>query len=58
MHTIPGSANLFEAPGDWHGQITATRTGNAWLVVAGGSGPTQRIQLLRHLSASVAFPHG
>jgi hypothetical protein len=53
MTPVPRSPGLFGAPGDWHGDITAARRGNAWLVVAGGSGLTQRVQVLRHLRASV-----
>ena len=56
MHAITGNANLFEAPGDWHGQITATRIRDAWLLVAGGSGPAQRLQVLRHLTATISLP--
>ncbi len=54
MRAIAGSAGLFSAPGDWDGEITAVRQGSAWLVVAGGSGLTQRIGVLRHLTASVS----
>jgi hypothetical protein len=57
MKSVPGAHGVFSAPGDWHGELTATRHGHAWLVVAGGSGPTQRIQVLRHLSMSIALPH-
>jgi hypothetical protein len=58
MKPVPGAPGVFSAPGDWHGELTATRRGNAWLAVAGGSGPTQRIQVVRHLSVSIALPHG
>jgi hypothetical protein len=54
MRAIRGTPGLFDAPGDWHGEITALRHGNAWLVVAGGSGLYQRLQVIRHLSASVS----
>ena len=57
LHAILGEPGLFAAPGDWYGQITATRRGNAWLVVAGGSGQGQRIQVLRHLGVTIALPH-
>lgn len=53
MKPITGEPGLFWAPGDWHGEITAVRRGNAWLVVAGGSGLHQRLEVLRHLTASV-----
>jgi hypothetical protein len=54
MKPVAGSPGLFNAPGDWHGEITAARQQGAWLVVAGGSGLHQRIEVLRHLSASVS----
>ena len=53
MKPITGEPELFWAPGDWHGEITATRNGNAWVVVAGGSGLRQREEVLHHLTASV-----
>ena len=53
MKPITGEPGLFWAPGDWHGEITATRNGNAWVVVAGGSGLHQREEVLHHLTASV-----
>lgn len=53
MKPIKGAPGLFWAPGDWHGEITATCKGNAWLVIAGGSGLHQREEVLRHLDASV-----
>jgi hypothetical protein len=56
MHAIAESTNVVEAPGDWHGQITATRTGDAWLVVAGGNGPKQRLEVLRHLTPTISLP--
>lgn len=43
----------FNGPGDFKGELTATRVGNAWLVVAGGSGVAQRMEVLRHLTATV-----
>jgi hypothetical protein len=58
MHAIPGEPGLFATPGDWNGKITAQRIGNAWLVVAGGSGLEQRIQVLRHLHPMISLsPH-
>jgi hypothetical protein len=54
MKPVPAAAGLFAAPGDWHGEITAARRGNAWLVVAGGSGLAQRIAVLRHLHTKVS----
>jgi hypothetical protein len=42
------------APGFFaEGGLTAKRSGNAWLVVAQGSGLTQRMSLLRHLTLTV-----
>jgi hypothetical protein len=35
------------------GGLTARRSQNAWLIVGQGSGPAQRIRLLRHLTATV-----
>lgn len=54
MAPISGAPGMFKAPGGWHGEITAVRHGNAWLVVAGGRGLSQRVQVLRHLSARVS----
>ena len=55
MKPDTGAPGVFNAPGDWHGDITAVRHGNAWLVVAGGSGLSQRIEVLRHLTARIAL---
>jgi hypothetical protein len=55
MTPVSGAPGVLNAPGDWHGEITALRRGDAWLVVAGGSGLAQRIDVLRDLSASVAL---
>ena len=35
------------------GDLTARRSGNAWLIATQGAGTRQRIQLLRHLTATV-----
>jgi hypothetical protein len=58
MKPLPGSPGLFTVPGDggFHGEETAERSGDRWLVVAGGSGLTQRLQVLEHLRASVRLP--
>jgi hypothetical protein len=59
LTSVPGTPRYvngqgyFNGPGDFKGELTATRIGDAWLVVAGGSGLKQRIEVLRHLSASV-----
>ena len=52
----PASAmrGFFNGPGAFKGQLSATRAGNAWLVVAGGSGVAQRVTLLAHLTATVS----
>jgi len=57
---IPGLERLRRAPdiynghGDgFHGPETAIRKGDAWLIVAGGSGLGQREEVLRHLTTSV-----
>jgi hypothetical protein len=54
MKPVIGEPGVFEAPGDWQGDITALRHANAWLVVAGGSGATQRLEVLHHLTASIS----
>ncbi len=51
----PGAPGFFNGPGDFKGELTATRHGNTWLVVAGGSSLAQRIQVLRHLTPAVKF---
>ena len=59
---IPGLAPLPEhrgyvnGPGDFKGELTATRRGSAWLVVAGGNGLAQRLRLLSHLKATISLP--
>jgi hypothetical protein len=53
MAPIPRMHATFNAPADWDGDITAVRHGNAWLVVAGGSGLPQRLEVLRHLTATI-----
>lgn len=50
---VAGARGYFNGPGDFKGALTATRVGNAWLVVAGGSGVAQRIEVLRHLTPTV-----
>lgn len=50
---VPGMRGFFNGPGGFKGQVSATRAGNAWLVVAGGKDTAQRITLLRHLTATV-----
>jgi hypothetical protein len=50
---VRGEHGYFNGPGDFEGELTATRVGNAWLVVAGGSGLAQRMQVLHHLTPTV-----
>jgi hypothetical protein len=53
LSPVPGRAGYVNGPGDFKGALTAVRRGNAWLVVAGGSGLSQRIDVLSHLTATV-----
>jgi hypothetical protein len=53
MTPVPGVPQVFNAPGALTGNLTAERRSNAWLVVAGGSGPAQRLAVLRHLQATI-----
>jgi hypothetical protein len=55
MTPVAGAPGLFNAPGGFDGEITAVRQANRWLAVAGGSGLAQRIDVLRHLTTSVAW---
>jgi hypothetical protein len=45
--------HVFDAPGALTGDLTAQRRSNAWIVVAGGRGPAQRLAVLRHLHATI-----
>jgi hypothetical protein len=56
----PGAANVFDAPGGimrggraGSDNLTAERLPGAWLVVTGGSGPAQQLEVLRHLHATI-----
>jgi hypothetical protein len=63
LSVVIGEPGFLNGPGDFKGEITATRLGDArfgnaglgdaWLVVAGGSGLSQRIDVLRHLKATI-----
>jgi hypothetical protein len=53
LSPVPGRAGYVDGPGDFKGDLTAIRRGDAWLVVAGGSGLAQRIDVLSHLTATV-----
>lgn len=54
LRPVPGMRGFFNGPGAFKGQVSATRAGNAWLVVAGGKDTAQRIAVLRHLTATVS----
>ena len=56
----PGAASVFDAPGGFmrggrggSNNLTAEHLPGAWLVVTGGSGPAQQLELLRHLHATI-----
>jgi hypothetical protein len=53
LSPVPGRAGYVNGPGDFKGELTAIRRDDAWLVVAGGSGLSQRIDVLSHLAAIV-----
>jgi hypothetical protein len=55
LAAVPGSPGVVNGPGDFKGELTARRTGSAWLVVAGGSGLQQRLAVLDHLHASITL---
>ena len=57
LHPVPGHTGFFNGPGDFKGELTATRRGEAWLVVAGGSGLAQRLRVLSHLGATISGLH-
>jgi hypothetical protein len=48
---VPRARGFFAEGGA--GGLTARRSQSAWLIVGQGSGPAQRIRLLRHLTATV-----
>jgi hypothetical protein len=49
FHPLPGAPGFFTEGGT----LTAKRSGNAWLVVGQGTSLRQRIEVLRHLTATV-----
>jgi len=51
FHAVKGAPGMFAA-----GSLTATRYGNAWLIVEQGHGPDERMLLLRHLAVSLHLP--
>jgi hypothetical protein len=56
MTPVAGAPGVFSAPGGFPEQdMTARRLPNAWLVVQGGSGPVQRLTVLRHLHANLSL---
>jgi hypothetical protein len=52
-HPVRGAPGVYDAPGAFNGELTARRDGNAWIVVAGGSGLAQRLEVLRHLTPTI-----
>lgn len=53
LKAVKGEAGYFNGPGDFKGELSAVRRGNAWLVIAGGQSLGQRIELLRHLKVTI-----
>jgi hypothetical protein len=53
LTAVTGEPGYFNGPGDFKGELTAVRRGDGWLVVAGGKSLEQRLDVLRHLTASV-----
>jgi hypothetical protein len=52
---LPNFHAVRRAPGVFaEGSLTATRAGNAWLIVEQGRGSAERIRLLRHLIATAS----
>jgi len=50
---VPGATGIFNGPGDFKGELTAIRDRDAWIAVAGGSSLAQRVEVLRHLKATI-----
>ena len=60
LRAAPGATGVFQAPaGIMRGghtgsnNLAAERLLGAWLVIAGGSGPAEQLELLRHLHATI-----
>ena len=53
FHAVRGAPGMFAG-----GELTAARSGNAWLVVEQGRDVSERMLLLRHLSATVHASRG
>jgi hypothetical protein len=56
LSAAPGARGFLNGPGGFQGDITAARLGDAWLAVAGGRGLAQRLEVLRHLTATIHLP--
>jgi hypothetical protein len=56
MQAVKTAPGYFNGPGDFKGELTAVRRGDAWLVIAGGKSLSQRLAVLRHLKAAVRLP--
>jgi len=56
LSAVRGARGLLDGSGAFAGDITARRAGNAWLVVAGGDGLAQRLEVLRHLIPTISLP--
>lgn len=56
MSPVRGAPGYFQEPAMWNGPIMARREGPWWLLVAGGSGAAQRLEVLRHITATVKLP--
>lgn len=52
MYPLRGRAGIFEGPGP-SGEMVARRIHGAWLVVGGGNGLQQRVEVVGHLNASI-----
>ncbi len=55
LKAVDGHPGFFNGPGAANGELSAIRRGNAWLVVAGGKDLDQRLEVLRHLTATVRY---
>lgn len=55
MTPVSGAPGYYDAPAQWREAGTARRLGDAWLLLAGGRDLAQRLEVLRHLTATVAL---
>ncbi len=60
MRSAPGASGIFDAPGGLmqgghtgSANLTAERLPGAWLIITGGSGPAQQLELLGRLRATI-----